>query len=96
MAILQLKEEGYLDELKTRWWYDKSKCGTSGSATKDSSQSALNLINVAGTFYILILGLILSILVAGCELMYKARKQSKKKNVTLDEFKLGENFILFF
>lgn len=82
MAILQLKEEGYLDELKTRWWYDKSKCGTAGSSSKDSSQNALNLINVAGIFYILISGLILSIFVAGCELMYKARKQSKKKNVT--------------
>lgn len=85
MAILQLKEEGYLDELKTRWWYDRSKCGSSGSATKDSSQSALNLINVAGIFYILITGLILSIFVAGCELIYKARKQSRKKNVTHDK-----------
>jgi hypothetical protein len=22
-----LREEGYLDELKTRWWFDRSECG---------------------------------------------------------------------
>ena len=27
LAILQLREEGYLDELKTRWWFDRSECG---------------------------------------------------------------------
>ena len=30
LAILQLKEEGFLDELKTRWWYDRSECGNTG------------------------------------------------------------------
>ena len=70
-----------MDELKTRWWYDTSKCGNSASGAKDSSQSALNLINVAGIFYILIAGLILSVFVAGLEMMYKARQQSKRKNV---------------
>ena len=27
LAVLQLREEGVLDELKTKWWYDRSECG---------------------------------------------------------------------
>lgn len=46
-----------------------------------SSQSALNLINVAGIFYILIVGLMLSVLVATLELMYKAKLQSENTKV---------------
>ncbi len=81
LAILQLREEGFLDELKTKWWYDRSECGNSAGSSKDSSQSALNLINVAGIFYILIIGLIMSVLVATLELMYKAKLQSKANKV---------------
>ena len=50
---------------------------------QDTSQSALNLINVAGIFYILIIGLILSVLVATLELMYKAKIQSEKNKVII-------------
>ncbi len=82
MAVLQLREEGYLDELKTKWWYDRSECGNSGGGSKDSSQSALNLINVAGIFYILIIGLIVAMMVAMCELMYKANLQAKQNKVS--------------
>ena len=49
---------------------------------KDSSKNPLNLINVAGVFYILIIGLILSILVVTLELMYKAKNLAKKDQVT--------------
>lgn len=31
LAVLQLMEEGYLDELKRRWWYDRTECGASKS-----------------------------------------------------------------
>ena len=81
LAVLQLKEEGFLDGLKTKYWYDTSECGSSAGSSKDTSQSALNLINVAGIFYILIIGLILSVLVATLELMYKAKIQSEKNKV---------------
>jgi hypothetical protein len=81
LAILQLREEGFLDELKTRWWYDRSECGGNSGAAKDSSQNALNLINVAGIFYILIIGLILSVIVATLELLYKARIMSQQNQV---------------
>ena len=32
LAVLQLLEEGFLDELKTRWWYDRSECGNGAPA----------------------------------------------------------------
>jgi hypothetical protein len=81
LAILQLREEGFLDELKTRWWYDRSECGGNSGAGKDSSQNALDLINVAGIFYILIIGLVLSVVVVTLELLYKARILSQKNQV---------------
>ena len=34
LAILQLREEGFLDELKTRWWYDRSECGGTTGGSK--------------------------------------------------------------
>ena len=29
LAILQLREDGYLDTLQKKWWLDGSECGTS-------------------------------------------------------------------
>ena len=40
LAILQLREDGYLDELKTRWWFDRSECGgNAGSSVSTQLQS---------------------------------------------------------
>lgn len=38
LAILQLREEGYLEELKKKWWYDKSQC------SKQSDKSGSKVI----------------------------------------------------
>jgi len=48
---------------------------------KDSSKGSLNLINVAGIFYILIAGLIASVLIASLEITYQARVQAKYNNI---------------
>lgn len=34
LAVLQMMEEGFLNELKSRWWYDKSECGQTNSNRK--------------------------------------------------------------
>ena len=47
---------------------------------KDAT-SALKMQNVAGTFYILIGGLILGLLSALCEFLYKSRVEAKKRKV---------------
>ncbi|KAF1384518.1 hypothetical protein PFLUV_G00121060 [Perca fluviatilis] len=56
LAVLKLSEQGILDKLKNKWWYDKGECGTKDSGSKDKT-SALSLSNVAGVFYILVGGL---------------------------------------
>lgn len=80
LAILQLSEDGFLTELKSKWWYDRSECGGTASSG-DSSKTPLNLVNVAGVFYILIIGLIMSVFIATLELVYKANAQARKDNI---------------
>ncbi|XP_075458256.1 glutamate receptor 1 isoform X4 [Ascaphus truei] len=77
LAVLKLSEQGVLDKLKSKWWYDKGECGSKDSGSKDKT-SALSLSNVAGVFYILIGGLGLAMLVALIEFCYKSRSESKK------------------
>uniref|UniRef100_A0A8C8IJ41 Glutamate receptor n=1 Tax=Oncorhynchus tshawytscha TaxID=74940 RepID=A0A8C8IJ41_ONCTS len=75
LAVLKLNEQGLLDKLKNKWWYDKGECGSGGG---DSKTSALSLSNVAGVFYILIGGLGLAMLVALVEFCYKSRIESRR------------------
>uniref|UniRef100_A0AAQ4R4D9 Glutamate receptor n=1 Tax=Gasterosteus aculeatus aculeatus TaxID=481459 RepID=A0AAQ4R4D9_GASAC len=88
LAVLKLNEQGLLDKLKNRWWYDKGECGTGGGDSKDKT-SALSLSNVAGVFYILIGGLGLAMLVALVEFCYKSRIESRRMKVVGGPF--GEN-----
>uniref|UniRef100_A0A3P9AH70 Glutamate receptor, ionotropic, AMPA 1a n=1 Tax=Esox lucius TaxID=8010 RepID=A0A3P9AH70_ESOLU len=82
LAVLKLNEQGLLDKLKNKWWYDKGECGSGGG---DSKTSALSLSNVAGVFYILIGGLGLAMLVALVEFCYKSRIESRRMKVSLAE-----------
>uniref|UniRef100_A0A8D3CPF2 Glutamate receptor n=1 Tax=Scophthalmus maximus TaxID=52904 RepID=A0A8D3CPF2_SCOMX len=77
LAVLKLSEQGILDKLKNKWWYDKGECGTKDSGSKDKT-SALSLSNVAGVFYILVGGLGLAMTVALIEFCYKSRQETKK------------------
>ncbi|XP_050817486.1 glutamate receptor 1 isoform X1 [Gopherus flavomarginatus] len=77
LAVLKLSEQGVLDKLKSKWWYDKGECGSKDSGSKDKT-SALSLSNVAGVFYILIGGLGLAMLVALIEFCYKSRSETKR------------------
>uniref|UniRef100_A0A3B3CY17 Glutamate receptor n=1 Tax=Oryzias melastigma TaxID=30732 RepID=A0A3B3CY17_ORYME len=84
LAVLKLNEQGLLDKLKNRWWYDKGECGTGGGDSKDKT-SALSLSNVAGVFYILIGGLGLAMMVALVEFCYKSRIESRRMKVSLTD-----------
>ncbi|KAK5859171.1 hypothetical protein PBY51_003257 [Eleginops maclovinus] len=77
LAVLKLSEQGILDKLKNKWWYDKGECGTKDSGSKDKT-SALSLSNVAGVFYILVGGLGLAMTVALIEFCYKSRQETKR------------------
>ncbi|XP_035266459.1 glutamate receptor 1a isoform X4 [Anguilla anguilla] len=82
LAVLKLNEQGLLDKLKNKWWYDKGECGSGGGDSKDKT-SALSLSNVAGVFYILIGGLGLAMLVALVEFCYKSRTESRRMKVSV-------------
>ncbi|OCT67473.1 glutamate receptor, ionotropic, AMPA 3 L homeolog isoform X2 [Xenopus laevis] len=87
LAVLKLSEQGILDKLKNKWWYDKGECGAKDSGSKDKT-SALSLSNVAGVFYILVGGLGLAMMVALIEFCYKSRAESKRMTLT----KNAQNF----
>lgn len=61
IAVLTLKENGELTKLSNKWWYDSTECEKD---SKDTSRNELTLSNVAGIFYILIGGLLMSLLVS--------------------------------
>ncbi|XP_046373510.1 glutamate receptor-like isoform X1 [Haliotis rufescens] len=84
LAILELREQSKLDEIKKHWWYARSECPSEKASpvSKDSKDNALTLTKVAGIFYILIVGLGLSVLSAIFEFLYKTKVDSKKQNVS--------------
>ncbi|CAF3068666.1 unnamed protein product [Rotaria sp. Silwood2] len=87
IAVLEMSEDGTLNSLKRKWWYDRSECHS--ASTKDSKQSnALHLDNVAGIFYILIGGLTLAMTIAILEFFIKANieaKQTKSSDPLFEE-----------
>ncbi|XP_059398836.1 glutamate receptor 4-like isoform X2 [Carassius carassius] len=85
LAVLKLNEQGLLDKLKNKWWYDKGECGSGGGGEKDKSSQALSLSNVAGVFYILVGGLGLAMLVALIEFCYKSQNEAKRMKVEQSE-----------
>ncbi|TNM98827.1 hypothetical protein fugu_013391 [Takifugu bimaculatus] len=44
LAVLKLNEQGLLDKLKNKWWYDKGECGSGGGDSKVRA----SLINPVG------------------------------------------------
>ncbi|XP_014390500.1 glutamate receptor 2 isoform X1 [Myotis yumanensis] len=84
LAVLKLNEQGLLDKLKNKWWYDKGECGSGGGDSKEKT-SALSLSNVAGVFYILVGGLGLAMLVALIEFCYKSRAEAKRMKMILSD-----------
>ncbi|KAK3594265.1 hypothetical protein CHS0354_023655 [Potamilus streckersoni] len=81
LAVLQLRESGTLENMKKEWWDKKSECPLEDSS-QDGGQTELTLGNVAGIFYILVAGLILSVIIAFCEFIYKSKVDSAKSKTS--------------
>ncbi|XP_041673599.1 glutamate receptor 1 [Drosophila eugracilis] len=71
LAVLTLKENGELIKLRNKWWYEKAECSTHKDG--ETSHSELSLSNVAGIFYILIGGLLVSVFVAILEYCFRSK-----------------------
>ncbi|XP_074604741.1 glutamate receptor 1-like isoform X2 [Brevipalpus obovatus] len=79
LEILNLKENGILQKLENKWWYDRSECKSKDG--KESAHSELTLGNVAGCFYILIGGLLLGLVVALIEFFWTSKREAVRKQV---------------
>ncbi|XP_072018831.1 glutamate receptor ionotropic, kainate 2-like isoform X2 [Amphiura filiformis] len=73
-AILRLQEADEILSLKNKWW-------RSGQCTNDDSQkedaNELGLENIGGIFLVLIAGLVLGVLVAVAEFVWKSRQNAE-------------------
>ena len=81
-AVLELIDNGFLDQLKQKWFRERSQCRT--TATSNSKDiTTLQLADVAGIFYILIIGLVLAVIIAFFEFLLKAKLDSSRLNEPL-------------
>ncbi|CAL1537976.1 unnamed protein product [Lymnaea stagnalis] len=79
-AVLELRENGDLAKWE-KIWFDRGEC-PQHSSNKEGAQSALTLANVAGIFYILIGGLVVAVLSAAFEFLYKSKMDSRKSRMS--------------
>lgn len=73
-------ESGELTKLQNKWWHDQAKCTTTNkkSHAEIYANDGLALNNLAGIFFVLIVGLILSLFVAIIEFCYKQHDPMKQ------------------
>ncbi|KAG9492879.1 hypothetical protein GDO78_001045, partial [Eleutherodactylus coqui] len=74
IAILQLLEADEIHKMKERWW----RAGGCPEE-KNKEASALGIQNMGGIFIVLAAGLILSVVVAVAEFIYKLRKTAERE-----------------
>ncbi|VDL65525.1 unnamed protein product [Nippostrongylus brasiliensis] len=77
LAILYLQEKGELKRLENKWWYDRGQCDQ--GISDSGASSSLNLSKVAGIFYILMCGMVLSMLTALVEFVVRKKKENSEK-----------------
>lgn len=69
-----------MTRLKNKWWFDRNECSNSDA---QNAQNELSLSNVAGIFFILIVGLVVALIVALFEFCFSRRKASKEEAAEL-------------
>ena len=76
---MALQERGELKKLENKWWYDKGQCD---QGISDGASASLNLSKVAGIFYILMGGMIVSMFTALAEFIYRSRIEARKGQIS--------------
>lgn len=74
LAVLALVESGELTKLYNKWWFENTDCDLGDK--QETARNELSLRNVAGIFFILIGGLIVSLIVALVEFIFNKREKS--------------------
>jgi len=98
-AILKLKEQGRLHELKKKWWKEKKSTPDCDDESDggDTGGPALGLANVGGVFVVMVGGCGVAALVAAMEFMWKARKHATTERMNfVEEVMKDINFALSF
>jgi len=83
LAVLELRENGELAKLEKKWWYDLGQCGAEKKSGQADTSNTLKLADVAGMFYILIGGLVLALIMAVIEFLYKSRMEARRRKTTI-------------
>ncbi|EDV96485.1 glutamate receptor 1 [Drosophila grimshawi] len=78
LAVLSLKENGELLKLRNKWWFDQTECNPNLDSQETATPNELSLSNVAGIYYILIGGLLLSVIVAILEFFCRSKNSQLK------------------
>ncbi|CAB3985657.1 glutamate receptor 2-like isoform X1 [Paramuricea clavata] len=68
VAILKLREEGFIEKRRKAWWDEKSQCSREPPA---SATVTLELKNLGGVFIIMTAGIVTSFLLLGIEIKFK-------------------------
>lgn len=78
--ILSLMESGELTKLQNKWWHEQAKCTAANKKSHPEfyPNDGLALNNLAGIFFVLIVGLILSLFVAIIEFCFKQHDPMKQ------------------
>ena len=82
VAVTELMEIGFLEQLKHKWYHERSECANIDAGDSKKGR-ALDFVDVAGIFYILIAGLGLAMLVALVEFCIKSKFESTRLNQPL-------------
>ncbi|XP_055338016.1 glutamate receptor ionotropic, kainate 2-like isoform X2 [Paramacrobiotus metropolitanus] len=74
VIILTQQDKGYLEEFRIKWWKQEDGGDTCHEAAPLSGTSAMGLDMVGGVFVVVLLGVLLGIVVAVLEFVWKAKK----------------------
>jgi len=90
-----LKEQGILEELKTKWWKNKEgDLCEKDEMEKDSRIYELGMASLGGLFFILICGCSASFFIAICEFLWNIRKIVVTEKVNLHFTLFTINFVI--
>nr|QGW50286.1 gustatory receptor 31 [Chouioia cunea] len=84
-AILHLQEKGDLQQLKQKWWKDMGGGKCSDDSDEPTNSNELGMPHVGGVFLVLMLGCIISTLIAVIEFLWNIRKVAVEEKITLFE-----------
>ena len=69
VVILRLREQGFIEQLRAKWWDEASECGIDGE--NNGQPISLKISSLAGLYIIMSIGIVLSIIFLIIEIRYQ-------------------------